>query len=99
MTDVATAIAPGMEQRVVGIRPGEKLHEEMITSTDAMSTIEFDDYYAILPSSKIWDVEEFIANSSEAPGKRCEYGFQYSSGTNDHFLTVEEIRALIDTEM
>ncbi len=99
VTDVATAIAPGMEQRVVGIRPGEKLHEEMITSTDAMSTIEFDDYYAILPSSKIWDVEEFIANSSEAPGKRCEYGFQYSSGTNDHFLTVEEIRALIDTEM
>lgn len=99
ITDVATAVAPGLEQRVVGIRPGEKLHEEMITSTDAMSTIEFDDYYVILPAYQVWDVDDFIANSAESPGKRREYGFQYNSGTNERFLTVDELRDQIATEL
>lgn len=72
VTDVATAVAPELEQRIVGIRPGEKLDEEMITTTDAISTIEFDDYYVILPSFKVWDVDEFINKSSETPGRRCE---------------------------
>ena len=99
VTDVATAIAPNAKQEIVGIRPGEKLHEEMITSTDSMSTIEFDDYYVILPSYKLWDIDEFIAKSSDAPGKRCQLGFEYNSGTNDDFLNVEEIRQLIETEL
>lgn len=99
VTDVATAIAPGIEQRIVGIRPGEKLHEEMITSTDSMSTIEFDDYYVILPSYPLWDVEEFMRTSSTTPGRRCEYGFEYNSGTNKDFLTVEQIRELIATAL
>ncbi|SLM91545.1 UDP-N-acetylglucosamine 4,6-dehydratase (inverting) [Brevibacterium yomogidense] len=99
LTDVATAVAPGLEQRVVGIRPGEKLHEEMITSTDAMSTIEFDEYYVILPAYQVWDVDDFIANSAESPGKRREYGFQYNSGTNERFLTVDELRDQIATEL
>lgn len=99
LTDVATAVAPRLEQRVVGIRPGEKLHEEMITSTDAMSTIEFDEYYVILPAYQVWDVDDFIANSAESPGKRREYGFQYNSGTNERFLTVDELRDQIATEL
>lgn len=97
VTDVASAVAPDAEQRIVGIRPGEKLHEEMITSTDSMSTIEFDDYYVILPSYEVWNVDEFIAKSAETPGRRCEYGFEYNSGTNTDFLTVEQIRELIET--
>lgn len=99
VVDVATAIAPDAEQRVVGIRPGEKLHEEMITETDSMSTVEFDKYYVILPSFKIWDIGQFMETSSEAPGHMCEYGFQYNSGTNEDFLGVEEIRGLIESSL
>lgn len=97
VVDVATAVAPEAKQEIVGIRPGEKLHEEMITATDAMSTVEFDDYYVILPSYQAWDVDSFVATSSSNPGKRLEYGFEYNSGTNDQFLTVDEIRELIET--
>jgi len=99
VTDVATAVAPDAEQKVVGIRPGEKLHEEMITSTDAMTTVEFDEYFVILPSYGSWEVEDFIQNSAKNPGRLCEYGFQYNSGTNGHFLTVGEIRELIQTSL
>lgn len=99
VVDVATAVAPEAEQRIVGIRPGEKLHEEMITTTDSMSTIEFDDYYVILPSYEVWDVEEFVQQSSEKPGRRCEYGFEYNSGTNPEFLTVDEIRELVASSL
>ena len=57
ITDVAEAVCPGCAREIVGIRPGEKLHEEMITETDALSTVEFDDYFVILPSMPLWDVE------------------------------------------
>lgn len=97
--DVAKAIAPAAEIEFVGIRPGEKLHEQMITSTDALSTIEFDDYYVILPSYHTWDIEEFRTTSAATPGKACEPDFNYDSGTNHHFLTVEELRHLITTEL
>ena len=99
VTDVATAVAPESTHEIVGIRPGEKLHEEMITSTDSMSTIEFDDYYVILPSYQVWDVDEFVAKSAEKPGKWCEIGFEYNSGTNSDFLNVDEIRELVETEL
>lgn len=99
ITDVAEAIAPEAETEVVGIRPGEKLHEEMITETDALSTIEFDDYFAILPSYRIWDDEEFRTQSGPTEGRWCEMGFSYNSGENKDFLTVEELRQLIDTEL
>lgn len=99
VVDVATAIAPELEQRIVGIRPGEKLHEEMITSTDAMSTVEFARHFVILPSYRTWDVDEFVRSSAGEAGQLMEYGFQYNSGTNDRFLTVEELRHLIETEM
>lgn len=99
ITDVAEAIAPDAEHKVVGIRPGEKLHEEMVTSTDSLNTVEFDGYFVILPSYHQWDVDEFRTQSDEEPGEMCEPGFSYNSGTNEHFLTVDELRELITTEM
>jgi UDP-N-acetylglucosamine 4,6-dehydratase/5-epimerase len=99
ITDIATAIAPDADQKIVGIRPGEKLHEEMITSTDSLSTIEFDSYFVIMPSYPQWDIDAFRQTSSDAPGEYCEPGFSYDSGTNPHFLTVDELRELIAREV
>lgn len=93
--DVAKAIAPKAKLKIVGIRPGEKLHEEMITATDSMNTVEYDDYFVILPATDLWDKESFRKESNGKEGRFCEYGFSYNSGTNDHFLTVEELRELI----
>jgi UDP-N-acetylglucosamine 4,6-dehydratase (inverting) len=103
ITDLATAVAPECKIKIVGIRPGEKIHEEMITEADAINTIEFDDYFVILPSVqlgdnnslKLWDTEKFRLTSNSKPGKFCEFGFKYNSGTNPWFLSVEEIRNLI----
>jgi UDP-N-acetylglucosamine 4,6-dehydratase/5-epimerase len=92
ITDVASAVAPDCRIEIVGIRPGEKLHEEMVTATDALNTIEFKDYFVILPSMRIWDVEEF---SQRFNGAFCKDGFCYNSGTNNHWLTADEIRTLI----
>lgn len=90
--DVAEAVAPGCRKEIVGIRPGEKLHEEMITETDSLSTVELKDRYVILPAVPTWDVAEFIKANH---GRMCDPGFRYSSGENDHWLTVEQIRELI----
>ena len=97
--DLAKAIAPGLKIKEIGIRPGEKLHEEMITKTDALRTIEFDDYFVIMPSTKLWDEEKFRLESNDNPGKYCEYGFNYNSGTNEKFLTVEKLQYLIQNKM
>lgn len=99
IVDVAAAIAPDARLEVVGIRPGEKLHEEMITSTDSLSTVEFDDYYVILPTMRLWDVEEFRRSSSASEGRMVADGFAYNSGTNDDFLSVGQIRDLIATDV
>ena len=98
ITDVAKAVAPDAELKVVGIRPGEKLHEEMITSTDSLASIEFADYFVILPSLPLWDTEEFRRTSGEGDGQWCAPDFAYNSGSNDRFLTVEELRGLIAAE-
>lgn len=90
--DVAEAIAPGCRKEIVGIRPGEKLHEEMITETDALNSVEFDDYFVILPSMPLWDVNEF---TNAFNGRRCPDGFKYNSGTNSEWLSVEQLVALI----
>jgi len=97
--DIAHAIAPEAKLEVVGIRPGEKLHEEMITETDAINTIEFEDYYVILPSTQIWDIEKFRVESNHKAGKICQYGFSYNSGSNKKFLSVDEIRELIKSNV
>jgi len=93
ITDIAAAIAPNCRTEITGIRPGEKLHEEMITETDALNAIEFKDYFVILPSyPPSWDVKEYLRIFE---GKPCEFGFKYNSGTNADWLTVEQIRTLI----
>ncbi|MAF57660.1 MAG: hypothetical protein CMK03_07005 [Ponticaulis sp.] len=97
--DVAKAIRPNCKHEIVGIRPGEKLHEEMITETDSLNSVEFEKYFVILPSTPLWDLEKFKAESDSTIGKMCEYGFSYNSGTNSKFLSIEEIRELIDTEL
>jgi FlaA1/EpsC-like NDP-sugar epimerase len=92
ITDLAAAVAPACRRNIVGIRPGEKLHEEMITSTDALSTVELQKYFVILPSIKLWDVDSYIAAFD---GKFCVDGFCYNSGTNSEWLSVRQIRELI----
>ena len=93
--DVAEAIAPECKIEITGIRPGEKLHEEMITKTDSLNTLEFDNYFVILPSTPLWDLEKFRKNNNKKIGKFCNSGFSYESGTNKHFLSVDELRQLI----
>ena len=99
--DVAKAIAPEAKYEFVGIRPGEKLHEEMITQTDAMNTVEFDDYFAITPNSEYlsWDKDSFLNQSNKSKGQYCEDGFNYNSGTNKYFLTINDIRQLIENNI
>ena len=99
--DVAEAIGPECKHEIVGIRPGEKLHEEMITQTDAMNTVEFDDYFAITPNSEYlsWDKESFVNESNGTKGKYCEDGFSYNSGANEHFLTIDELQKLIENHI
>lgn len=87
---VAKAIAPNAILEDIGIRPGEKLHEEMITESDSYNTIEFDKYYAILPS--VANKEKYLNHFS---GWEVPKGFKYNSGTNNKWLEVEEMRQLI----
>jgi FlaA1/EpsC-like NDP-sugar epimerase len=94
--DVADAIAPGIDFKVIGVRPGEKLHEEMITETDSLNTLEFENYFVILPTVPQWKSEDYLKRFN---GKRVDYGFKYSSGTNPQFLSVEEIRGLVRTHV
>jgi nucleoside-diphosphate-sugar epimerase len=94
IVDVANAIAPNCRQEIVGIRPGEKLHEEMITHSDSPNTIDLGGYYAILsPSSKA----RYLASNLNAV--LVSPGFAYESGTNPDFLSVEQIRTLIRNHM
>ena len=93
--DVAKAISPDSKIVITGIRPGEKIHEEMISTTDALNTVEYDDYYVILPSTPQWDVAKFINESSSSKGKMCEYNFSYNSGTNDDFLSIDDLKSII----
>jgi len=97
--DVAKAIAPKAKYEFIGIRPGEKLHEEMITKTDSFNSVEFSDYYVVLPSIPLWNIEKFKKESDSNIGKDCEYGFSYNSGTNDEFLSVDDLKKLIKNDI
>jgi len=92
ITDLAEAIAPDCERRIIGIRPGEKVHEEMITSSDSYNTVDLGRYYAILPSSGEHSADAYL---EQRGGQRVTPGFSYNSGTNERFLTVDELRGLI----
>jgi UDP-N-acetylglucosamine 4,6-dehydratase (inverting) len=92
ITDVATAVAPECEQVIVGIRPGEKIHEEMITSSDSFYTYDLGKYYTILPTVPNFKIDDFI-NSFGA--KKVAEGFNYDSGTNTEWETIDSLRTLI----
>lgn len=92
ITDVAKAIGPNCEHKVIGIRPGEKIHEEMITSSDSFFTYDLGKYYAIIPQTPNWKESEFVNNFK---AKLVPEGFAYNSGTNTEWETVESLRQLI----
>ena len=92
ITDIAKAIAPDCEIEVVGIRPGEKIHEEMITTSDAFNTYDLGKYYTILPSVPNFDINEFIKTFN---ANKVYEGFNYDSGNNTEWETVESLKALI----
>ena len=95
ITDVATAIAPEMEQRVVGIRPGEKLHEEMITSSDSYNTVDLGKYYAILPQKSPFSRYSKEEYKTKLKGFDVSDGFSYNSGNNSDWETIESLRELV----
>ncbi len=90
--DVAKAIAPENKLEVVGVRPGEKLHEEMITSSDSLNTVDCGKYYVILPTTPIWNIKDFI---NKTGATFVEKGFEYNSGDNTEWVSVDELRQLI----
>ena len=92
ITDVATAVAPECTLDIIGIRPGEKIHEEMITVSDAFYTYDLGKYYTILPTVTNFKLVDFI---SSFDAKLVPSGFNYNSGTNTEWETVDSLRALI----
>ncbi|MEP1034514.1 UDP-N-acetylglucosamine 4,6-dehydratase (inverting) [Ekhidna sp.] len=90
--DIAEAIGPNCEKPVVGIRPGEKVHEEMITASDSFYTYDLGKYFAILPATHKWKLDDFI---KEFSAKKVPEGFTYNSGENTEWETVESLRELI----
>lgn len=92
ITDVATAIDPEARHEIVGIRPGEKIHEEMITSSDSPNTVDLGHYYAILPPGNAALVDEYCRRHAAVP---VPPGFAYNSGDNPDFLSVDQLRDLI----
>ena len=94
--DVAKAIGPDCDIKIVGIRPGEKLHEEMITSSDSQNTLDLGKYYAILPTHNLERISYYQEHFDCKP---VAENFSYDSGSNPDFLTVDEIRSLIEAEL
>ena len=92
ITDVAEAIGPECEHRIEGIRPGEKIHEEMITSSDSFTTYDLGKYYVILPQVPNWNLDDYIKTFD---AKIVPVGFNYSSGENTEWETIESLRKLI----
>lgn len=94
--DVAEAVGPNCRHEIVGIRPGEKLHEEMITTSDSPNTIDLGNYFAILGSGLQQNIPMYL---EKLKAKYVPPGFAYESGKNPNFLDVEQIRSLIKTHM
>ena len=92
ITDVAEAVGPSCEKPIIGIRPGEKIHEEMITASDSFTTIDLGAYYAILPSD---GRVRKLYNESGRSISSVPAGFAYNSCSNSKFLSVEQLRVLI----
>ena len=96
ITDLATAICDKCEQKIIGVRSGEKIHEEMITSSDSYNTYDLGKYFVILTQNPVFNLERLIKDKK---AKKVKPGFSYNSGQNDHFLTVDELRILINDNL
>src|SRR6218665_1439752 len=96
MKEVEKVIGFDCEHKVIGIRPGEKVHEEMITSSDSFSTYDLGKYYAILPQVTVWDIKEYIKTFKATA---VPVGFQYNSGENTEWVDAEQLRELIKTHV
>ncbi len=92
ITDIAEAIAPDCEHKIIGIRPGEKIHEEMLTKSDSFTSYDLGKFFVILPQHPIFDMNEFITHFS---AKKVEDNFSYNSADNTEWLSVPKLRALI----
>jgi UDP-N-acetylglucosamine 4,6-dehydratase len=93
MVDLATAMAPGLEQRIIGIRPGEKLHEIMCPADDSHLTLEFDDHFVMKPTIQFVGRGDFECNRLGERGRAVSERFEYNSGSNPHFLDIGQILA------
>ena len=93
VVDLARAIAPHLPHKQIGIRPGEKLHEIMCPEDEAHLTLEFEDHYVIKPSIQFWGEVDFSRNRLNESGTPVAAGFEYNSGKNPHFLSIDEIVA------
>src|SRR5690554_2933473 len=93
ISDLATAMAPELPHKIIGIRPGEKLHEVMCPTDDSFHTFEFDDHFVIAPTIRMFDSKrDFSKNGLGEQGKQVELGYEYNSQTNPEFLNKEQIR-------
>ena len=91
--DIAMAMAPDMKVKLVGIRPGEKIHEIMCPSDDSHLTLEFDNHYVMMPTIRFHNRHNnFTPNQIGEVGKKVKQGFEYNSGNNKHFLTIKELK-------
>lgn len=95
MVDLAKAIAPEAELDIIGIRPGEKLHEVMVPEDESLNTIEFDDFFVIQPAFHFWE-KEVHGRYGDAVGKQVPLDFAYRSNTNDRWMTAEELQRVIE---
>jgi UDP-N-acetylglucosamine 4,6-dehydratase/5-epimerase len=94
--DLAHAMAPHLPHKIIGIRPGEKMHEVMCPADDAHLTLGFDDHYVITPTIQFSSIVDFTTNRLGETGKRVEAGFEFHSGKNSRYLSIEEIIAMND---
>ena len=92
VTDLAAVIAPDANQKIIGIRPGEKLHEQMIGEEDSLYTYEYDDYYKILPIINLWGQDP----NRIKDGRKVSPGFTYNSGTNEHWMSKDQLISWIN---
>jgi FlaA1/EpsC-like NDP-sugar epimerase len=102
LIDIAKAVAPNATCKIIGIRPGEKLHEQMISAEDSRICYEYDDYYKIFPQIDLHRAASSTTlETADGPmrqGKRVPAGFCYSSDTNNQWMTAEDLRAWVDQE-
>ncbi|RYE58069.1 MAG: NAD-dependent epimerase/dehydratase family protein, partial [Sphingobacteriales bacterium] len=96
MSELATALAINVEQKIVGIRPGEKLHEIMCPADDSHLTLEFSDHYVICPTIQFAHVSDFTKNALGEKGQWVKQGFEYNSGNNKEWLTHEQFLKMVE---